>query len=530
MRAEDVKGYIGNFGTDGDTLEKYVDEILKKGTDDSNPKNVKMYYNSLQKYALLRELDAGGFDISDFFNPKEVNPIKAEEIYKNFEASTAESIAEHVRNKIINITADYIGGEEKESKKAGGAAFFDVKEDWKKDGMWGLGYASAFMTSITHGLKKKSLTIASAPTGVGKTRTTISHMVHSCASEYYSRREEKWLKNPHGANRALYICTEMLLKDEIDPLITAYIADVPEGHIKYNQYEGREEERVNRAIMQVLDDSHIYLEYMPNYTISELEQIISLHKIKHKIDYVFFDYIHSTPALVNEYTLASGGKTNVREDQVLADVAAKLKTIARKYDVAVLTCTQVNGEYKNVDARDESIVRGSKAIIDKADTAYILTRPTNLELEKINSFIYMGPEFFPTPYELNDPKTAKEDLKKSGVTLEERRKQRSRGAKDFEKKLYEPAEPNLCCSIYKNRGGEYVRVKVWLYIDYSTMRTHDLYVTDYDCCLDAKTIAGLEKKYLIRHKNGEGFVLSSTAKMEELEENFEKEDEYDEEE
>ena len=41
-------------------------------------------------------------------------------------------------------------------------------------------------------------------------------------------------------------------------------------------------------------------------------------------------------------------------------------------------------------------------------------------------------------------------------------------------------EPNICYSVYKNRGGKYSRLKIWLYIDYDTMRVHDLFVTDYN--------------------------------------------------
>lgn len=36
-------------------------------------------------------------------------------------------------------------------------------------------------------------------------------------------------------------------------------------------------------------------------------------------------------------------------------------------------------------------------------------------------------------------------------------------------------------SVYKNRGGKYNNVKIWLDIDYSTMRISDLFVTDYEC-------------------------------------------------
>lgn len=43
-----------------------------------------------------------------------------------------------------------------------------------------------------------------------------------------------------------------------------------------------------------------------------------------------------------------------------------------------------------------------------------------------------------------------------------------------------PTTPNLCYSVYKNRGGKLNNVKIWMYIDYDTMRVHDLFMTDYE--------------------------------------------------
>ena len=47
-------------------------------------------------------------------------------------------------------------------------------------------------------------------------------------------------------------------------------------------------------------------------------------------------------------------------------------------------------------------------------------------------------------------------------------------------------------SLYKNRGGKWNKIKIWLYIDYSTMRVHDLFVTDYEY----KLIKDIEKTYI----------------------------------
>ena len=60
------------------------------------------------------------------------------------------------------------------------------------------------------------------------------------------------------------------------------------------------------------------------------------------------------------------------------------------------------------------------------------------------------------------------------------------------RELINKPQPNLVYSLYKNRGGKWNKIKIWLYIDYSTMRVHDLFVTDYDY----KLIKDIEKTYI----------------------------------
>ena len=82
----------------------------------------------------------------------------------------------------------------------------------------------------------------------------------------------------------------------------------------------------------------------------------------------------------------------------------------------------------------------AKSIIDKADSAMIVSRQTKQEFKKID-YILRGMVSIGKP------------------------------------------QPNICISVYKNRGGKYNNVKIWLYIDYDTMRVSDLFITDYDCNL-----------------------------------------------
>ena len=128
---------------------------------------------------------------------------------------------------------------------------------------------------------------------------------------------------------------------------------------------------------------------------------------------------------------------NTREDQVLNNLGVKIKELTRKYNISIDTWTQVTGDVRNEQVRDSSLIRGAKGLKDKADTCFIVTRPTKKEMKLL------------------------EKVLKS-------------------KTMFGKPDPNICYSVYKNRGGKLNNVKIWLYINYDTMRVHDLFVTDYD--------------------------------------------------
>lgn len=61
--------------------------------------------------------------------------------------------------------------------------------------------------------------------------------------------------------------------------------------------------------------------------------------------------------------------------------------------------------------------------------------------------------------------------------------------------LFGTPEPNVSISLYKNRGGKFTNIKIWLLVDYSTMRVRDLFVTDYEYNIIkmAKTYIGVDE-------------------------------------
>lgn len=443
-----IDEYLSHYETQYQVFTKNEGiNFLEKVQEMALQSNFKYYYDQLKKFSLLRSYAENGIDVSEFFDPDEIDPITIEAQRKLLDEYSLQDIINHYKKKQLKIIAPFISTEGRDSKKAG-VGGHEQKENWKQDTAWGIGYSSAYLTTALHGVRKRRFNVKSAGTGVGKTRSSIADIGYACSPYYYDKTLGKWCENPNGTyNGALYIGTEMELLEEIDPILWAYIADVPQDHIEFNMYEEGEEERVDKAIDILEHEANIWFEYVPEYDANTLEEIIEQHKLDHNIEYVWFDYISATVELNSEYASESKVKMVVREDQVLANLSKKLKNFTRKFDVSIDSFTQVTGDFKNEANRDQTIVRGAKSIIDKADGAMIAMPPTEKELKKVE----------PITREL----------------------------------LNKPA-PNLVYSLYKNRGGKWNKIKIWLYIDYSTMRVHDLFVTDYEY----KLIKDIEKTYI----------------------------------
>ena len=331
----------------------------------AEPENFESNYIELRKFSLLRDLLKQGIDVSDFYDPDEISPSEAERKRKLFEESVIDDILNFYKARLSTLTQKFSMSNSRDSVKAGSEEAYKQKEEWKKAPSFGLSYFSKYLTTATYGIRQKKFSIMSAPTGTGKTRLSVANLCYSFAPQYYDKKLKTFVDNPHGKNNAaLYIGTEMELIEEVEPILWAYIANVPEDHILMGQYDPGEEERVDKAIQILHDEGNIYLEYVPDYNVSTLENIIEEHVIKHGVKHVFFDYIMITTDLISEYQNMAQAKMTVREDQVLGNLSTKLKNLTAKYNISIDTWTQVSGDFKNEANRDQTIVRGAKSIVD----------------------------------------------------------------------------------------------------------------------------------------------------------------------
>ena len=212
----------------------------------------------------------------------------------------------------------------------------------------------------------------------------------------------------------------------------AFLACVDEEHILTGQYSFGEKERVIEAA-KVLQESPLFIEYIPDFTLRDIENCIKRHIRMYEVQYVFYDYIHTSMRMLEEITKRSGG-VRLREDNLLFLLSVKLKDICTQFNVFILTSTQLNAGWKTDDIPDQNLLRGAKSIADKSDFGSILLDVTEKDKEGLQTL------------------------------LEE---------KGF-------PEPNVKLSVYKNRRGSYNKCYLWMVADKSTCRFNGVFCTSYN--------------------------------------------------
>ena len=231
-------------------------------------------------------------------------------------------------------------------------------------------------------------------------------------------------------------------KEELQTIMLAYLSGVDEAHIITGSYAAEELERVNYAV-SIIDryNEYFIIEEISEPNLTNVEATIKKYALMDEVKYVFFDYIHSTASMINQFA-----RSNIREDVVLMLMANQLKQLAKDYNVFIFSATQVNmGAMSNDDGefKNETNIRSSKAIVDKADVGYVMSRISDKFWNSV-----MG----------------------------ELRKAAREGLIDATK-LEDKNRPTHVLDIYKMRQGRYKNVRIWTRIHLGTGYRKDLFMT-----------------------------------------------------
>ena len=154
----------------------------------------------------------------------------------------------------------------------------------------------------------------------------------------------------------LYISTEQEL-EEIQTMMLAFLSNVNETKILTNTYENQDEkDRVLKAA-ELLVNSPIYIETIPNFSMQDIENLIKKNIRDNDVSFIFYDYLHSSLKILEEITQKTGG-IKLREDTVLFMISNKLKDICNEQGVFIMSGTQLSGEYHTSEMPDQTLLRG----------------------------------------------------------------------------------------------------------------------------------------------------------------------------
>ena len=405
------------------------EEWLLKISEAANELAFEYYYKRLKKFSLLRAYDNCGIDVSDIYDPDNILDVKKKQLQEDIlDNSSLDELANKIDLKVDAIRLQYVDDVYEDAQQAG-SGVLDLIQRFKESPEVGVPLYGPLINTVTRGARLKKFYLRSAATGVGKTRSMIADCCYIGCNKIYDETFG-WIKNG-TAEPCLYITTEQDL-EEIQTMMLAFLSNVNEEHIINGQYEGDEEDRVIKA-GQILMESPIYVEELPDFSLKDIEDRIKKNIREKDVKYVFHDYIHTSMKILEEITKRSGG-VSLREDNILFMLSNKLKDICNQYGIFMESATQLNGDWKDSKIPDQNLLRGAKAIADKIDYGSILLTVTQEDLEAL------------------------EPILKTSI---------------FDR-------PTIKLSIYKNRRGRYKGVILWCKADLGCCRIQPMFCTSYD--------------------------------------------------
>jgi len=421
-------------------------EFLNSAYEFAEPTNFDVYYKRIKKYSLLYHLQKAHYDISDFYvdDKDSVDPLKEQEIAQRLDESTIDDILNSVEGKFNDIKNNFINGRKQKTDPSN--EIFSLIESLKERPDSGPDLEGEIFTTACRGAREGCLFLKSASTNAGKSRTSVFDACRLAYPERWSHEKGIFVRDlefdePRQPRKVLFIVTEMDI-EEIQTIMLAYLSGVDEAHILNGRYEIGEEARVKYAgtIMQKYQ-GYFLIEAISDPNLINVETTIKKYTTMDKVKYVFFDYIHSTASMMNQFA-----KNGLREDVILMMMANQLKQIAKDYGVFIFSATQVNAKGMEGDGefKDESCIRGSKAVADKCDMGCVMSR--------VNDEVW------------NDllPK------------LRQKAREGKLKADYLENEDYKPTH---IIDIYKMRRGRYRGVRIWSHIHLGTGRRLDLFMT-----------------------------------------------------
>ena len=423
IHAVDIDNYLKDNALAKQLMEKENGKVFLQDCEiESEVENFYYYYNKLKKINLVRELQLSKDKIDQIYCEDVLNDHYIE-INNKFEQMQTVDIINMLKSNIATMENKYVLNNIAEESRPADTIRQKLKE-WKQKPEIGCMLQGDIFNTITRGGRKGKLYIRSAGSGVGKTRSMVGDACHIAYPIRYDPKVGKWVSTG-SCEKVLYVMTEQDT-EEIDTMILAYLTGYNEDVFTYGTFD-ENDPRIQTAldIMERFSDNMNYAKISDPCS-SVVKNLFRRRNLQDGIENFFYDYIFSSPAMLDEYR-----DLKIREDVALRMFTTTLKNLAVELNAFILTSTQLsNDDDPKGGFKDFRNVQGSKAIVNLADFACIMSRPSVEELNQISEF-----------------------KKSFGYT------------------------PNLVTDVYKNRRGRWNMVRIWSMHDLGTCRKYDLFIT-----------------------------------------------------
>ena len=388
------------------------------------------FYHRLRKYSLLRYYEEHGYDVKRIFDYTIGDPILAEKEQSKLDSLTEDEIIGFVEAELtLKPRSKYCSTSGSVDIRAG-QGMKDLIYRLMEIPDIGLPLNSPALNTVARGARKGCLYMRSSKPGGGKSRMAAADACRMAVPYFWDLKKNEWVYTGFS-EPTLYITTEMEA-EEIQTLLIAIISGVDEDHIKEGAYKPGELERVLQAT-EYIEQAPLFIKHMPDFDIDDVKNACKTYHREHDVDYVFFDYIHTSLKLMSQIGKSTGMK--MREDQMLLVFATELKSLCQQLNIFMMTASQLSGDYENATYKDQQLLAGAKALANKLDVGMICMPPTKAEQKKLEKYV----------------------SKRMGCP-----------------------QINMLTWIYKVRSGKLTRIIICSHYDMSNMRIQDAFVTNFD--------------------------------------------------
>ena len=355
----------------------YIESAIEMATDKTV--NIGKYYDDVRKYSIVRNAEEFlKMDISFIYDENDDEKIE------RFNTLTSVDVLNELNNKFVDFKSMWKNTfGDNYSFLVGDNISDRLKEHKEQQNVYGYPFQSGYLTTVYRGMRRKKYILRSSVSGGGKSRNSLADGCNMVSDRIYDWTKKEWISTG-DSQPVLFISTE-LEKEEIQDIILAHVSGIEQDRIETWEDITTEEEKILEESAKYIETYEYYVEYMPDFTIELISETIEKYILNYGIVACFFDYINDSPSLYEYYYNKT--HTRLRTDQILFLFSAALKLVCNKFDIYLGSATQLNDNYKEDNNKDAGALKGSKAIIEKADGGILALPVTHKDLKKLKPIL-----------------------------------------------------------------------------------------------------------------------------------------------